>query len=280
MRCLRVLLLVCLLSLASAGAWAEAGQPVQRPVCSLTRCTPSEQRFADRSLQRIQRRGNFEPALLNELVHNPTAKPFLPKALNALGKVDRMPGTLDVVKRLSRAHDEGSARGAAFELFAGAALRQHLKRLSTVVQGNEWDGELRDGTVVSMKSITTASENGIGNVLRHATKQLIRRTQDGRPAMLVIGHEPGAKIRKNWAHMAKRLGSDLSVVLVQHKTGRYRTIFTTLKKNPLTTTLKKNSLATTQKRMRKLTKAAGKRQVSRRWSNTRRPPRRPVRRPR
>ena len=256
--------------MASVGVWAEAGQPVQRATCSLTRCTPSEQRFSKRALEQIQRRGRFEPALLNELVHNPTAKPFLPKALNALGKVDRMPGTLDVVKRLSRAHDEGSARGAAFELFAGAALRKHLKRLSTVVKGNEWDGELRDGTVVSMKSITTPSDKGVGNVLRHATKQLIRRTRDGRPAMLVIGHEPGAKIRKNWAHMARRLGSDLSVVLVQHKTGRYRTIFTTLKQNPL---------ATVQKKMRRVTKAPAKRQVSRRFGgNTRRPQRGPMRR--
>ena len=233
MRSLRVLWLVSLLCLAGSSAWAEPVRDTVRPTCSLTRCTPSEQRFSQKSLARIQQRGRFQPNLLRELVNNPSAKPFLPKALNALSKVDRMPGTLDVVQRLAHAHDEGSARGAAFEIFAGAALRRHLKRLSTVVQGNEWDGELRDGTVVSMKSITTPSENSIGNVLRHATKQLIRRTQDGRPAMLVIGHEPGAKIRKNWAHMAKRLGSDLSVVMVQHKTGRYRTIFTTLKKNPL-----------------------------------------------
>ena len=234
MRTLRTLLLVSLLCLVAAPSWADVVKQVvvQQP-CSLTRFTPAEQRFSQRSLSNIRKRGNIAPNLLTELMHNPTAKPFLPKALNALGKVDRMPGTLDVVQRLAHAHDEGSARGAAFEIFAGAALRKNLRRLSTVVKGNEWDGELRDGTVVSMKSITTPSENSIGNVLRHATKQLIRRTQDGRPAMLVIGHEPGAKIRKNWAHMAKRLGSDLSVVMVQHKTGRYRTIFTTLKKNPL-----------------------------------------------
>ena len=229
---MRILCLISVLCMGASTASAQQGSP-ERPICSLTRCTPSEQRFSRSSLAKIQKRGNIAPDLLKELIHNPSAKPFLPKALNALGKVDRMPGTLDVVSRLAHAHDEGSARGAAFEIFAGAALKKNLRRLSTVVKGNEWDGELRDGTVVSMKSITTPSDKGVGNVLRHATKQLIRRTQDGRAAMLVIGHEPNAKIRKNWSHMAKRLGTDLSVVLVQHKTGRYRTVFTTLNKNPL-----------------------------------------------
>jgi len=256
--------MVSALLLASAPAVAEQGQ---QPTCSLTRCTPSEKRFSRTSLDRIQKHKAVAPNLLRELMHNPTAKPFLPKALNALGKVDRMPGSGEVVSRLAHAHDEGSARGAAFELFAGAVLRKHLRRLSTVVDGNEWDGELRDGTVVSMKSITTPNEKGIGNVLRHATKQLIRRTRDGRPAMLVIGHEPGAKIRKNWAHMAKRLGSDLSVVLVQHKTGRYRTIFTTLKKNPLAAV--QNKVRRVQGKVRQVQK-----RPARRWQN----PRSPVRR--
>ncbi len=216
-----------------AGSVAGAAPAADRPICSLTRCTPAEKSLAKKSLSAIQRRGNIDPAMMDQLIHNPAAKPFLPRALNALNKVDRMAGTFDVVKRLARAGDEGSARGAAFELVAGAALRKKLVRLSTVVDGNEWDGKLRDGTVVSMKSITTQNKNRIGGVLRHATKQLIRRTSGGRPAMLVIGHEPGARIKKNWKHMASRIGGDLTVVMVQHKTGRYRTVFSTLKRDPL-----------------------------------------------
>lgn len=233
MKIMRVVGLFCLLSLAGGSSWADQGQTALTTPCSLTRCTPSEARYAKRSMVELQRSKRIPANLLKELANNQTARPFLPRALNALRKVDGMPGTQDVVLRLAHAHDEGSARGAAFEIFAGAVLRKHLKRLSTVVKGNEWDGELRDGTVVSMKSITTPNPKGIANVLRHATKQLIRRTQDGRPAMLVIGHEPGAQIRKNWRHMANRLGSDLSVVLLQQKTGKYRTIFTTLGRNPL-----------------------------------------------
>ena len=232
-RLLLVLPLLCL-SLAQARADPGATPGLNRATaggaacCSLTHYNKWEARQGRRALSEVRRRGNLPAPVLGELERNAWAKPFMPKAMMALRKVDKLPGTLDVVTRLARAHDEGGARGAAFEVFAGAALGSRLRRLSTVVKGNEWDGELKDGTVVSMKSITTPNPNSIGNVLRHATKQLIRRTADGRGAMLVVGHEPGATIRKNWKHMAKRLGSDLTVVLVQQKTGKCRTVFSTL----------------------------------------------------
>ena len=125
-RLLLVLPLLCL-SLAQARADPGATPGLNRATaggaacCSLTHYNKWEARQGRRALSEVRRRGNLPAPVLGELERNAWAKPFMPKAMMALRSLDKLPGTLDVVTRLARAHDEGGARGAAFEVFAGKA---------------------------------------------------------------------------------------------------------------------------------------------------------------
>lgn len=174
---------------------------------------------------RLLHRGKVKSNLLATAKDNVHVKPYWARTLLALEKVEGLPGVNEVLQRLSRSGEESNARGAAFEVIAGAALGTKLKRLSTMVKGNECDGLLKDGTVVSMKSIASLSKNAVKRTMRHATKQLTRRTVDGNHAMIVVGHEPQVKVEYNWACMAKTIGAPLTVLALNHKTGALKQLF-------------------------------------------------------
>ena len=167
--------------------------------------------------------------LLQKAMANPHVQPYLPKLASSLPNLKGAGGVDKLLDRLGRSGDDSNARGTIFEFMGGAALGSRLRSLSFDLRARgksfECDGELKNGAVVSMKSVSVRKPKSVRSTVAKARKQLIKRTKDGRPAMLVIGHEPGFKINSQWKEIAKRLGVPFSVMTVNHRTGEGRIVF-------------------------------------------------------
>jgi len=175
-----------------------------------------------RALGTVLERGVISESLLRRVVSNPHAQPYLTNTINALPKVDRVPGVKSVLGRMARARDASGVSGAEFEVVAGAALRRQLKSLSSMVNGEEVDALLKNGTVVEMKAF---SSRWAKKSLAKAQKQLIRRSQGTKPTMLLINHKPDAKQKKIIKRMARAIRTGLIVVAVDERTGASKKVF-------------------------------------------------------
>ncbi len=200
------------------------------------------------ALGAVLRRTDVDRGLLRQVVNNPHAhaspapgvQPTIIPAVKALARLGNISGVRQVLERAAHSHKhEGGTRGALFELVAGAAVKRmgyKLDGLSFQIGKYETDGKVDNGTphpcLVNMKSISR--QHVLPRVLAKAEDQLRLRNgaaggrprRQRNPALLVIGQMPGVDLgRWNWKETARRTGSDLTVIRVDHDTGRGKVIF-------------------------------------------------------
>jgi hypothetical protein len=138
--------------------------------------------------------------------------PYVVSTLRALAKVDGIEGAGVTFERLTRQGDDGGVRGAAFEIEVAAALGDRVAAIGPVVDGNEVDLLLVDGTRVEVKNDAPDGENTLSNSLSSkAIKQLKKRGSFGNPVLLV-SNEPLAP--ETLTSFRKRLGPTSEVMVL------------------------------------------------------------------
>jgi hypothetical protein len=138
--------------------------------------------------------------------------PYVVETLGALARVQGVEGAGETFERLSKQGDDGGVRGAAFEIVAAAALGDRVKAIGPVVDGNEVDLLLVDGTRVEVKNDAPDGENTLsGSLSTKAIKQLAKRGSFGNPVMLV-SNEPLAP--ETLTSFRRRLGPTSEVLVL------------------------------------------------------------------
>lgn len=138
--------------------------------------------------------------------------PYAVDTLTALAKVDGIEGAGETFERLGKAGDDGGIRGAAFEIEAAAALGDRVAAIGPVVDGNEVDLLLKDGTRVEVKNDAPDAQNTLSDSLSgKAIKQLKKRGAFGDPVMLVT-NEPLAP--ETLVSFRRRLGPTSEVIVL------------------------------------------------------------------
>lgn len=260
-RLLPIAIVLALFATTATSVRAEPGQAarhrsfMQTATAFLQNTAPGARAlFAERNskasliaLGAVLERTNVSRDLLKKTLNNPHTfakkdglTPMILPAIKALARLGDIPGSLEVLQRSAKSHkDEGGTRGALFELVAGSAVKRmgyKLDGLSFQIGDLETDGVINKGstrpTFVNMKSISR--QNVLERVTDKAVDQLQKRngTKAGRlpaernPALLVIGKMPGVTLSSfDWAGVATRTGSDLTVISVNPTTARGKVLF-------------------------------------------------------
>lgn len=186
-------------------------------------------------LGEVLERGNISKQVLENVVSNWKAAPFLADMFAVLPSVDRVPGVETTLGHLASSSIGYVARGYAFEIIAGAGLEKRARAagervagFSQTVNGCEVDVSLADGTQVEVKSLPgdrapaflTASAN---NAMYKAEAQLKDRCAGGKPAVLVI--PPLYDNASRFSTMAQGIGTPFTVITVDPETCSTRKIF-------------------------------------------------------
>ncbi len=138
--------------------------------------------------------------------------PYAVRTLRALARVDGIEGAGDTFERLTKQGEDGGMRGAAFEIEAAAALGDRVAAIGPVVDGNEVDLLLVDGTRVEVKNDAPDEANTLSSSLSSkAIKQLRKRGAFGNPVLLVT-NEPLAP--ETLVNFRRRLGPMSEVIIL------------------------------------------------------------------
>jgi hypothetical protein len=138
--------------------------------------------------------------------------PYAVQTLGALAKVQGIEGAGETFERLTRQGEDGGIRGAAFEIQSAAALGNRVAAIGPVVDGNEVDLLLVDGTRVEVKNDAPDAELTLSSGLSNkAIKQLKKRGSFGNPVLLV-SNEPLAP--ETLTSFRKRLGPTSEVIVL------------------------------------------------------------------
>lgn len=167
---------------------------------------------ARRSLTSLLDRGVIAPEQLAEALGKPIFAPYAIDTLSALARVDGVEGAGETFARLVKQGDDGGVRGAAFEIVAAAALGERVAAIGPVVDGNEVDLLLVDGTRVEVKNDAPDDAATLSDSLSgKAIKQLKKRGAFGDPVMLV-SNEPLAP--ETLVSFRRRLGPTSEVIVL------------------------------------------------------------------
>jgi hypothetical protein len=162
---------------------AEAAPEVREAIAA-------EPLAARRALSGLLERGVIAREQIGQALGKPIFAPYVVGTLRALARVDGIEGAGETFERLVKAGDDGGVRGSAFELVAAAALGDRVAAIGPVVDGNEVDLLLVDGTRVEVKNDAPDEAFKLSDGLsRKAIKQLKKRGAFGNPVML-IANEP------------------------------------------------------------------------------------------
>jgi hypothetical protein len=157
-------------------------------------------------------RGHISPEHISAALGMAVFAPYAVRTLRALARVDGIQGAGETFERLTRQGDDGGVRGAAFEIEAAAALGDRVAAIGPVVDGNEVDLLLVDGTRVEVKNDAPDGENTLSSSLSSkAIKQLAKRGSFGNPVLLVT-NEPLAP--ETLASFRRRLGPTSEVIVL------------------------------------------------------------------
>lgn len=164
------------------------------------------------ALESLLARGAIPREQLAAALGKKVLAPYVVETLSALAQVDRVTGAGETFERLLKAGDDGGVRGSSFELQAAAALGERVVAIGPVVDGNEVDLLLVDGTRVEVKN--DAPDEGFelsGSLAKKAIQQLAKRGAFGNPVML-ISNEPLAA--DTLASFRRRLGPRSEVIVL------------------------------------------------------------------
>lgn len=138
--------------------------------------------------------------------------PYVVVTLTALARVDGVAGAGETFERLVKAGDDGGVRGSSFEIQAAAALGDRVAAIGPVVDGNEVDLLLVDGTRVEVKNDAPDEAFVLSHSLSDkAIKQLKKRGAFGDPVMLVANEPLGPE---KLASFRRRLGPRSEVIVL------------------------------------------------------------------
>src|SRR5688500_16232931 len=104
------------------------------------------------ALESLLAHGAIPREQLAEALGKKALAPYVVETLSALALVDGVTGAGETFARLLKAGDDGGVRGSSFELQAAAALGERVVAIGPVVDGNEVDLLLVDGTRVEVKN--------------------------------------------------------------------------------------------------------------------------------
>jgi hypothetical protein len=164
------------------------------------------------ALESLLARGAIPREQLAEALGKKVLAPYVVETLSALAQVDGVTGAGETFERLLKAGDDGGVRGSAFELQAAAALGERVVAIGAVVDGNEVDLLLVDGTRVEVKNDAPDERSELSDSLaKKAIQQLAKRGAFGSPVMLVA-NEPLAA--ETLASFRRRLGPRSEVIVL------------------------------------------------------------------
>src|SRR5690606_16348851 len=165
------------------------------------------------ALSAIAARGAISTSQLEGALGKPDFAPYARETLTALAKVDRVAGVPDTFGRLVSAGNEGALVGPAFEIQVAAAFgADKVQGVGVMVDGNEVDLLLRDGTRVEAKSFPDNNPKLTAKMAAKATDQLALRGAHGDEVMLVTNRPLDAD---SLARFRQRVGRASSVMVLQ-----------------------------------------------------------------
>lgn len=204
------------LAMAAAGGRAaradQAGDLLAQAAPEVREALDAQPLAARRALTSLLERGVIARDQIAEALGKPIFAPYAVDTLSALAQVDGVEGAGETFARLVKAGDDGGIRGSAFEILAAAALGDRVAAIGPVVDGNEVDLLLVDGTRVEVKNDAPDEAFTLSDSLSSkAIKQLKKRGAFGDPVMLVA-NEPLAA--ETLASFRRRLGPTAEVIVL------------------------------------------------------------------
>lgn len=203
------------LALAIAGGSARAdavGELLEQADPDVRAAFEAEPLVARGALEALLRRGVIEREHLVEALGKAIFAPYAVETLRALAKVDGVAGAGETFERLLKAGDDGGVRGSAFEIQAAAALGDRVAAIGPVVDGNEVDLLLVDGTRVEVKNDAPDEAFTLSDSLSSkAIKQLRKRGAFGDPVMLIANEPLGPE---KLASFRRQLGPTSQVIVL------------------------------------------------------------------
>ena len=181
------------LVLAAAGTPARADgvdQLLEQAAPEVQGAIGAQPLAARAALSSLLGRGIIDREHIAQALGKALLAPYVVDTLTALARVDGIPGAGETFERLLKAGDDGGVRGSSFEIQAAAALGDRVAAIGPVVDGNEVDLLLVDGTRVEVKNDAPDEQFKLsGSLANKAIKQLKKRGAFGDPVML-ISNEP------------------------------------------------------------------------------------------
>lgn len=164
------------------------------------------------AIESLVARGAIDRDHLAQALAKNLFAPYAVDTLSALAQVDGVTGAGETFERLLKAGDDGGVRGSAFEIQAAAALGDRVAAIGPVVDGNEVDLLLVDGTRVEVKNDAPDESAKLSTSLSDkAIKQLRKRGAFGDPVMLVANEPLGPEAL---ASFRRRLGPRSEVIVL------------------------------------------------------------------
>jgi len=165
------------------------------------------------ALEAIVGHGAIDRVLLTHALAKPLFAPHARATLIALATVDTVPGAKRTLERVVAANEEGNAAGAAFEIQAAALLgAAKVAAIGALVDGDEVDLLLHDGTRVEVKYQHDDDRLLAARIVRKATRQLKKRGANGDPVMLIANNPLSARAL---ARFRGEVGPASSVLIVE-----------------------------------------------------------------
>jgi hypothetical protein len=138
------------------------------------------------ALDTIAARGAIDRGLIERALAKRHFASYARDTLIALSQVDTVPGAKRTLERVVSANNEGGVVGAAFEIQAAALIGpSRVAAIGAVVDGNEVDLLLKDGTRVEVKFRPDNDPGLSAKMVRKATDQLRLRGGYGDPVLLI-----------------------------------------------------------------------------------------------
>jgi len=203
------------LALGAGSARADAvGDLLEQADPDVRAAIDAEPLVARGALEALLGRGAIAREQIAEALGKKIFAPYAVVTLSALAKVQGIEGAGETFERLVKAGDDGGVRGSSFEIQAAAALGDRVAAIGPVVDGNEVDLLLVDGTRVEVKNDAPDEAFELSSSLSgKALKQLKKRGAFGDPVML-IANEPLAP--ETLASFQRRLGPTAEVIVLSH----------------------------------------------------------------
>ena len=156
----------------------------------------------------LLRNGRLPERTLARLIGNPVLAARVEHILRDLGEIDPLPGVDGLALRMSRS----SSLGEAYEAHVAARMKDQIAQVGPVLEGQEVDLVLKDGTLVEIKLRRLEK-------LRQQLPRYDALARNSGRVMVVTSEEPGAFDRKTVRHAMRTMNADVELAVLPFAPG-------------------------------------------------------------